>query len=218
MSWDALLESTYGLHRIGMNVPTALGQLARTGEGTSQMLAARWLSHRWRLGDPAEAIRRLAAPGPYERFVLETLAVCLERPAADHDRALSLAIEQLHAERATRRLRKGRASRTLRLALIVVALSAGDSLDRATERAVAAFGGRRMAALRVTLGRAQASATPTMQALENVLTEERSHERWARGRASWRALPHAVALALALTLAALGVVAHGSADLRLAGW
>lgn len=218
MSWDALLESTYGLHRIGMSVPTALDQLARSGEGTSQTLAARWLAHRWRLGDPAVALRELAAPRPQERFVLETLVVCLERAAADHDRTLSVAIEQMHAERATRRLPKVRASRTLQLALILVALSAGDDLDRATERAVAAFGSRRIAALRVTLERAEASATPTVRAIENVLTEERARERRARGRVSWRALPRALVLALGLTLAALGVVAPGSADLRLVGW
>ena len=72
--------------------------------------------------------------------------------------------------------------------------------------------------MRATLDRAERRATPTIQAIENLLNAERSHERRSRERISWRALPHAMALALTLTVALLGVVAPGSAELSLAGW
>lgn len=218
MSWGDLLEATRGLHCIGMSIPSALEQHARSSEDPSARLALRWRRERWRVGDPVIAMRSLASSArhPHDRFALETLLVCLERPSADHDRTLSVAVDQLRAERAGVSPLSFRRRATLRLALVVVALSGGESCAQATRRATAAFG--RDGALLAALARAERGATPTVQAVKNLLSEERSRLRRLRRRLSWRALPRAVAAALMLTMALLGVVAPGSADLCLGGW
>lgn len=134
MGWQALLEAMDGLQGIGMGIPAALEQHARSGEGVSRDLAEEWQLHRWRLGDPAAAMRALApnARGPYDRFVLEVLVLCLERPSADHRRMLTVALARLRAARFEGDRPRGAAA-VLRLALVLVALTAGEDLGNATE-------------------------------------------------------------------------------------
>ena len=215
MGWQALLEAMDGLQGIGMGIPAALEQHARSGEGVSRDLAEEWQLHRWRLGDPAAAMRALApnARGPYDRFVLEVLVLCLERPSADHRRMLTVALARLRAARFEGDRPRGAAA-VLRLALVLVALTAGEDLGNATERTVAAFGRRRLRRLRATLERVERSAAPPARAIENVLRTQRLHDR----RGSWLALSRAAGLALAITLTALTVIVGGSAGLGVAGW
>lgn len=213
MTWGVLLESVHDLQRMGMSVPVALEHHARSGEGETRALARRWLVLRTRYGDPARAMRGLASQAhrPRDRFVLEVLVVCLERPAAAHDRTLKAATDQLRLERAvSSRLR---ASRTQPLALVLAALYAGDDVAQAIARTETAFGSRRVNALSARLERARGGAVPAVQIVLDALSEERS-----RQRLSPPVLPRTAAVGFALTLAAAGVFVPGSTGLTLAGW
>lgn len=219
MSWVALLDAVHGLHRVGMSVPMTLEQHARSGEGPSQRLAHRWLRLRLRHGDPVDAMRAMggSARTSHDRFVLETLAICLERSAGGQ--VLDIATRQLRDERASGYAHRWpflSAPESLVLGLVQVALSGGDDVTRAADRVVEVFGSRRADRARAVLNRADRGAIPLTQAVANAVTEAR--EAQAQRRATLTVLPRAVAVASALTVTALGVIAPGSTELGLAGW
>jgi hypothetical protein len=204
MSWVALLEVVDGLHRIGMSVPIAMEEHARSGVGAGRDAAAAWLSARLRLGDPIEAMRSVAGElrDPTERFAAECLQICLERSGADHHRTLRVAREQL-------RLDRGRPE-TLSFALALVALTSGEAGGRAIERTTTAFGERRTDAVRSLLVRSTDGAVPPVQSLRHALREMRATRRTV----PWRG---AAASAFALTAAVAGSL-PSSVELGLVGW
>lgn len=217
MSWGGLLESVHGLNRVGMSVSRALEHLARSELDAGRQLAHRWLMRRHRVGDPGLAMRSLGpqVEDPRDRFGLEVLALCLERPEADHHQILGVAVEQLRLERASSSHR--RVSRRLALALILAALSAGAGISEATDRAVSVFG-READDLRALLESSHGGAIPTIRTVESALREARAQESRWRGRVSVRALPRVIAVAAGLTLGTLGVVFPSSAEVAFAGW
>lgn len=203
MTWRLLLEAVYGLHRIGMSVPIALEEMARS-EGASGSPAARWLSLRLQLGDPVDALRHLAAEIRQvpERLAAECLVICLERPAADHHRMLRLAREQARVE-------EGR-STTASLALMLVALASGEAHDEALARVTAVFGERRARAARSLLERAGRGAVPSGEHIQNALRGMRAPRRTVPLRA-------AALLALGMTLTSVSVL-PASVEFGLVGW
>lgn len=99
-------------------------------------------------------------------------------------------------------------------ALILVALAAGESVDRAIERAEMVVGRRSSLRVRGVLGSARRAAAPQASQVEVALAVQRTSSRWM----ARVGLLYAMAATLGMTLAALALVVPSSTEIGIVGW